>query len=36
MNDNVGSIHKLIRIVLSMAVLGTGFYYMPNVWDSLT
>ncbi len=34
MNQNVGGNDKLIRIVLSMLILGTGFYY-PSWWGLL-
>ncbi|MBL7000808.1 MAG: DUF2892 domain-containing protein [Gammaproteobacteria bacterium] len=34
MKDNVGGIDKLFRIVLSMALLGAGFY-IPSWWGLL-
>lgn len=31
MNSNVGGIDKLIRVLLSMVILGAGFY-IPSWW----
>lgn len=31
MNPNVGGIDKLIRVLLSMVILGAGFY-IPSWW----